>query len=98
MVLLKGVLLDGIAAMAGKNDSPVWGRVTKGAGKVVFINNYGLFCDSQFSTEYETFAEDYLTRGFFYARVGLDLDNTWIFDETTSTISMRTPRDIMSKN
>lgn len=96
-ILLKGVLLDGVAAMSGKNDSPVWGRVTKGAGTFIFTNNYGLFCDSQFATEYETFAEDFKTRAFFYARLVLDLENIWNFDEATCKISLKSPSEILAK-
>lgn len=96
-ILLKGVLLDGISAMAGKNDSPIFGRVTKGAGSYFVSFNYASFDDSQFSNEYEDFAENIKKEVFFKNVVGLDLESVWIFDSETLTISLRDPASILAK-
>ena len=96
-ILLKGVLLDGISAMAGKNDSPIFGRVTKGAGSYFVSFNYASFDDSQFSNEYEDFAENIKKEVFFKNVVGLDLESIWIFDSETLTISLRDPASILAK-
>lgn len=102
-ILLKGELLDGIVASSAKNDSPVVGRVTKGQGEWFVTMCYGLFTDSQFSTEDFTDENDvtksiFETRAFFYAKLDLDLENIWKFDEDTSKISLRTPKEVIELN
>ncbi len=102
-ILLKGELLDGIAASAAKNDSPVVGRVTKGIGTWFVSLCYGKFVDSQFTTEdfldsYDYTLSIYTTKAFFSARLALDLDNIWTFNEETSTISLKTPKEVIELN
>lgn len=96
-ILLKGELLDGIQASAAKNDSPVIGRVSKGAGEYFLVMNYGLFADSQFSTDTEDFAKNFKTEIFFKNNLSLDLENIWLFNTETQTISLRDPASILAK-
>ena len=93
-ILLKGVLIDGISAMAAKNDSPIIGRVTKGQGSYFVSSNYARFNDSQFSNDYEEFEALFKNKDFFNNILALDLENVWIFDENTLTISLRIPQPL----
>lgn len=92
-IYFAGTVLDGLSdtTMAAKNCSPVYGRYTAGGGSVTALVNYGSFADAAIITDSESFAEVVGTRAFWYASVSYDLDNIWEFDETTSTISLRTP-------
>lgn len=94
-ILLKGNLLDGIQASSAKNDSPIFGRVTKGLGAYYVSMNYAPFVDSQFSTDTEDFIENFKTDIFFRNNLSLDIDNVWIFNTETNTISLRNPADIL---
>lgn len=96
-ILLKGNLLDGIQASAAKNDSPIFGRVTKGVGAYYVTMNYARFADSQFTSDTENFEENFKTAIFFKNNLSLDIESIWIFDSETLTISLRGPASILAK-
>lgn len=96
-ILLKGNLLDGIQASAAKNDSPIFGRVSKGAGAYYVTMNYAKFADSQFTSDTEDFEENFKTDIFFKNNLSLDIESVWIFDSETLTISLRDPASILAK-
>lgn len=96
-ILLKGNLLDGIQASAAKNDSPIFGRVSKGAGAYYVTMNYARFADSQFTSDTDDFEENFKTAIFFKNNLSLDIESIWIFDSETLTISLRDPASILAK-
>ena len=92
-IYFAGTILDGLtdATMAEKNCSPIYGRYTKGSGKIYVGFNYANFADSQVSTDYENFYENIKMESFWAVTLGLDLENTWVFDQANYTVYLKTP-------
>ena len=74
-----------------KNGSPIWGRYSAGQGIFKGTGNFGSFSDSQMVSDSELFYETIVTKTFWQIVQRFDLENIWIWDEATSTISLRTP-------
>lgn len=85
-----GSWIDGISVMSHKNGSPIYGRYTKGEGTIMCFDNYANFADSQIPTDIEEFSRIITTSGFWGALV--DIENVWIFNEETLTVSLRNPQ------
>jgi hypothetical protein len=93
-VIIDGKTIDpqsGQVNTSIKNGSPIFGRHTAGTGKEGYANNFARFTEYSDLVNVDTDGFDFIikTKDFFVERLGLDLENIWIFDEETKTISLR---------
>lgn len=82
-----------VQTVGHKNASPITGRYTlpTGNGYFIYQNNYASFADNNSVVQSDTNAiiAKSKTKVFYVDLVKFDLENVWIFDEETQTISLR---------
>lgn len=82
-----------IQTVGHKNASPITGRYTipTGNGYIIYQNNFAPFADnnSLVGSDNNAFFGKIETKVFYQDLAKFDLENIWIFDEETKTISLR---------